>query len=108
MATDNLNDVPYKDINFLSKFELIKIDEIKNKEISKYIYSLILNYNYNDNLMMVNWNKFNLKKLNFYECEKILFFLNVYLNLSHNCCNKIHLNDLINKINNYLNIIKNI
>ena len=101
LGCDQLSTVPLKDRNFLSNFKNLKLDKIEKKEIMHYIYSLIDYYNYNDKLMMINWNKYNINFLNFGKVEKYFYLINVYIMLNK-CLNKSIILD--NILHNLLNI----
>mgnify|MGYP001240034451 CR=1 FL=1 len=100
LGCDELSQVPFKDNNFLSKFKKIKIDKIEKKEMMHYIYSLIDYYNYDDSLMMINWNNYNIKLLDFEKVEKYLFLINIYISINKKLNKKVNVENIINKILN--------
>lgn len=95
LGCDELSRVSYKDYNLLSKFEKVKLDKISKKEIMHYIYSLIDYYKYNDQLMMINWNNYEINLLNFDKVEKCFFLFNVYISLNKKLGKNIIVKDVI-------------
>ena len=96
LGCEELNKIPYKDPNFLKNFEKIQLDKIEKREIMNYIYTLVNYYKYDDILMLINWNKFDIELLDFEICEENLYLLNLYLK-NNKDLNENEINNLIHK-----------
>jgi hypothetical protein len=79
----------YKDINLNRRFETIEFPIIKKKDIVRYIYELITYYNYNDELLLLNWINYNIELLNIENINILLFELNNMM-IEHNTIEDIH------------------
>lgn len=89
LEAENINTIPYKDININRRFETIDFPLIEKKEIVRYIHNLILYYNYNDDLLLLNWINYNIEFLNIEKINILLFELNDITN-ENNTINDIH------------------
>lgn len=95
LEVENINSIPYKDININRRFETIEFPIIEKKEIMRYINNLILYYNYNDDLLLLNWMNYNIEILNIEKINILLFELNDMMNE----------NNTIQEIHKYINYI---
>ena len=89
LEAENINSIPYKDINVNRKFDIIEFPIIEKKEIVRYIHNLILHYNYNDDLLLLNWINYNIELLNIEKINILLFELNDMIN-ENNTINYVH------------------
>lgn len=89
LEAENINSIPYKDINVNRRFETIEFPIIEKKEIVIYIHNLILHYNYNDDLLLLNWINYNIEVLNIEKINIVLFELNDMMN-ENNTIQEIH------------------
>ena len=76
------------------RFEIIKFPHIEKKDIIKYIFDIILEYNYKDDLLLLNWIKYDIELLNIEKINMLLFELNDMM---------INDNVQINDIHKYIN-----
>jgi len=84
LEAENLNTIPYNDINLNRRFEKVEFPIIKKIDIIRYISELIICYNYNDDLLLLNWINYNIEILNIEQINIFLFKLNNMLNENNN------------------------
>ena len=84
---------------------------ILKKDLINYIYELIDHFQYNENLYLVDWNSFEIDKLNFTDINILLNKIEKYY-FRYNTINTANLNNInLENINKYIvtiiNILKN-
>ena len=62
-----------KDDEFIKYFEFIEFPKIDNRIINNYIIHMIEYYNYNSDLLLIDWKKYNINKLSIKNIENLLF-----------------------------------
>ena len=80
LQTDNINTIAFKDLYLNKKFKILNFPTISKKEYIRYIYSVINYFKYNDDLLLLNWNYYNIEILDFEKINILLFELNKMLN----------------------------
>lgn len=73
--SNELDTVPFKDINIIRRFKNIKLKTYTNKDLIHYINYVININNYDDNLYLINWKKYDLQNLSFEKINMLLFEL---------------------------------
>lgn len=74
--SDNINNIPIKDNNIVKLFKIIRFPEFNKKDIIHYIYDTIEYNEYSDNLIWINWNNYDINKLNFEKINILLYEIN--------------------------------
>ena len=74
---DDYENIVLKDDSFIKKLKIYNFPKICKRDIFNYIFNLIEYYNYNQNLQLINWTKFNIDKLSLKEIEDLIF--NIHL-----------------------------
>ena len=74
---DDYENIVLKDDSFIKKLKIYNFPKICKRDIFNYIFNLIEYYDYNQNLQLINWNKFNIDKLSLKEIEDLIF--NIHL-----------------------------
>ena len=69
--------------------------------INNFIYNLIEYYRYDNYLQLINWNKYNIEKLDFYKIEDLLYKLHMFIIFNRE--NKDYLFKMIENELNFLN-----
>jgi hypothetical protein len=90
---DDIDNIPYKDVHLIKKFKTIEFPNIKKTDIIHHISDTILYNKYNDDLFLLNWNKYNIEILDIEGINILLFELNSMFN------DKITINDIHKNIN---------
>lgn len=91
--TENLSTIPYKDMNINRHFEIIEFPNIDKKQIVRYICDTILDNKYNDDLLLLNWIRYDIELLSIEKINILLFELNdminekIKINEIHKCIN---------------------
>lgn len=93
---DDIKNIPFKDNNIIRRFPIIEFPKIDKKEIIQYIYDTITINKYNSNLYDLNWNKYDVEKLDFEKINILLYELHCMNN------DNIELIFLQNNINNII------
>ena len=108
----DIDSVPIKDNHFNKKFSMLNFPIILKNDIINYIYELIDYHNYHEYLYLVNWNIFDLDKLNFTDIQVLLAKIDNYFFKTNNIKEIKNINDVINinekNLNNYIMKIINI
>lgn len=100
LETDDLKNIPYKDMYLNKKFPIIEFPHISKKQLLKYIDNVILNEKYNDDLLLLNWINYNIQFLNFEKINLLLFELNNMI------FNNISIEDIHKNINNIIDNLR--
>jgi hypothetical protein len=74
-----IDTIPYKDYHLNKKFEIINFPIITKKDYTRYIYNIIMYYKYNDDLLLLNWESYNIHLLDFERINMLLFDLHSML-----------------------------
>lgn len=108
----DIDSVPIKDNHFNKKFSMLNFPIILKNDIINYIYELVDYHNYNEYLYLVNWNIFDLDKLNFTDIHVLLEKIDNYFFKTNNIKKIKNTKDVINinekNLNNYIMTIINI
>jgi len=80
LETDDIELIPFKDFYLNKKFQILNFPILSKKDYIRYIYEVILYFKYNDDLLLLNWNNYNIEKLDFERINILLFELNTMLN----------------------------
>ena len=80
LETDNINTIPFKDFYLNKKFKIIDFPKISKKDYIRYIYDIILYYDYNDDLLLLNWDNYSIQLLDFERINMLLYELNLMTN----------------------------
>ena len=100
LEAENLQNISLKDNNLIRKFKILNFPKITKKDIRCYIYDIITEYNYDDNLYLLNWTEYNdINKLNFEQIHILLFEINDLI-IENPKINLLH-----SKINNIINLL---
>lgn len=94
------DNIVLKDEQFIKKFEIYNFPYINKNEILNYIYSLVDFYNYDNKILLINWKKYSIEKLNFQKLENLIYKVNIHINDRKQ---KIDLHKMINNELLYLN-----
>jgi len=78
--SDNMENIPIKDINIIRKFKVLQFPKISKKQMINHIYDIIGNYHYNTDLYLFNWNAYNIEKLSFENINILLYEVNNMVN----------------------------
>lgn len=62
-----------KDDEFIKYFEFIEFPKIDNRIINNYITNMIEYYNYNSDLLLIDWKNYDINKLSIKNIENLLF-----------------------------------
>lgn len=76
---NNYNNLVLKDDNFIEKYKMFDFPYLCKIQIHNYIFNLIAFYNYNDNLSLINWKKFDIDKLSFEKVEDLIFDIHLLM-----------------------------
>lgn len=90
-----------KDDSFIKKYKMYNFPYISKYHINNYIYNLIDYYKYDNYLQLINWNKYNIEKLDFSKIEDLLYKLHMHIIFDRK--NKDILDFIINNELNFLN-----
>ena len=71
-----------KDNEFVEKFEKIDFPEINLRLINNYIMNMVQYYNYHNDILLINWKKHDLKKMNMRNIENLIFKMHNLMILS--------------------------
>jgi hypothetical protein len=74
--TDNINNIPFKDNNIVRHFPIYHFPKISDKELIRYIYDAISIHNYDDELYLYDWIKYDIHLLNLEQINILLFEVN--------------------------------
>jgi hypothetical protein len=80
LETDNIDTIPFKDFYLNKRFSIIYFPKISKKDYIRYIYDIIIYYKYNDDLLLLNWDNYNIQSLDYEKINMLLFELNSMLN----------------------------
>jgi len=97
--TENLNTVPFKDINIIRYFKIYEFPEIDKREIIQYCYDNITVNNYDSELYNLDWITFNIEKLDFEKINILMYLMN---NMFKKKKNINVLNENVNNMIDYL------
>ena len=78
----NINDydeLVLKDDEFINKYKMYEFPNISKRQINNYIFELIEYYNYHDKLLLINWKRFDIEKLNFEIIEDLIFDIHMLM-----------------------------
>jgi hypothetical protein len=100
LNSENIDTIPFKDINIIRKFPIIQYPVLTKKDIVQYLY-VITNFNkYNDKLYLINWKNYDVETLNFENLNILLYEINNLLNNGNNLYNiEPNINDMIKLLN---------
>jgi hypothetical protein len=98
----NIDTIPYKDSHINQLFNIIKFPSITKKEIVYYINDIINEYNYDDNLFLLNWLSYDIEELNLEKINMLLFELDLMIKDNNLTIKEIHhmINHIINGLKN--------
>ena len=94
--SENIKDIPIKNTKIINNFKILNFPILYKLDIIHYIYDVIFLHKYNDDLFLLNWNIYNVEKLNFEKINILLFELNDMLE------NNIEFNKIHNRVNNMI------
>lgn len=95
LQSDNIEQIPFKNNEFIRNFKILEFPKINKKDIIRYIYDMIELHQYNDNMYILNWNKYDVEQIDFESLNILLFQINDMITKEMDM-NKIHFN--MNKI----------
>ena len=72
LQANDIDTIPLKDVHFNKKFRMLDFPIILRKDLINYIYELIDYFHYNENLYLVDWESFEINKLNFTDINVLL------------------------------------
>jgi hypothetical protein len=72
LQSNDIDTIPLKDVHFNKKFRMLDFPIILKKDLINYIYELIDHFQYNENLYLVDWDSFEIDKLNFTDINMLL------------------------------------
>lgn len=72
LQVNDIDLISIKDVNFNKKFRMLDFPVISKKDLINYIYELINHFQYNENLYLVDWESFEIDKLNFTDIHMLL------------------------------------
>ena len=101
LQSDNIESIPLKDNVVVRQFNILQFPKLIKKEIIRYIYDIILLYHYNDDLFLLNWNQYDIEKLDFEKINILLFEIN---RMIENKTNFYYIHNNINSIIESLNL----
>ena len=68
-----------KNDDFIKKYKMYNFPYINKYHISNFIHNLVEYYKYDNYLQLINWNKYNIEKLDFYKLEDLLYKLHIHI-----------------------------
>ena len=79
---ENYDNLVLKDDEFINKFKIIEYPQIDIQLLNNYIINMIQYYNYNNDLLLIDWKKYDIDKLNVREIENLMFNIHILMTLS--------------------------
>lgn len=108
LQSNDIDTIPLKDVHFNKKFRMLDFPIISKKDLINYIYELIDHFQYNENLYLVDWELFEIDKLNFTDINVLLNKIEKYY-FRYNTINTSNLNNInLENLNKYIITIINI
>lgn len=98
---NDYNNLVLKNDEFIKKYKMYNFPYISKYCINNFIYNLIEYYRYDNYLQLINWNKYNIEKLDFYKIEDLLYKLHMFIIFNRE--NKDYLFKMIENELNFLN-----
>lgn len=81
LEADNIEKIPIKDPHLVYKFKILQFPKVTKRDIINYIYNTIEYNNYQDELYILNWNKYkNIENLNLEKLNILLFEIDSMMN----------------------------
>ena len=68
-----------KNDDFIKKYKMYNFPYINKYHISNFIHNLVEYYKYDNYLQLINWNKYDIEKLDFYKLEDLLYKLHIHI-----------------------------
>lgn len=78
--SDNIETITFKNNKVISNFPILEFPLLTKLDIIHYIYDLIFFHEYNADLFLLNWNKYDIEDLNFEKINILLYELDEMLN----------------------------
>ena len=107
LQVNDMDIIPIKDNHFNKKIRMLDFPVLSRKDVINYIYELIEHFHYNEHLYLVDWDSFDIDKLNFSDIhvllDKIEKYFFKYNTIDLNNINQQNLNKYIMTI---INIFK--
>lgn len=97
---NDYENIVLKDNNFIKKYKMYNFPYMTKYHINNFICNLIDYYKYDNYLQLINWNKYDIEKLDFYKIEDLLYKLHMHIIFYKK--NKDVLDLIINNELNYL------
>lgn len=72
-----------KDNEFINNFEILEFPKIDKRLLNSYLINMIGYYQYNNDLLLINWKNYDIDKLSIKELENLMFDLHVSINLNN-------------------------
>jgi hypothetical protein len=111
LQVNDMDIIPIKDNHFNKKIRILNFPVISKKDVVNYIYELIEYFHYNEYLYLVDWNSFDIDKLNFSDIHILLDKIEKYYFKYNtiNTVNTVNLNNINQKnLDKYIMTIINI
>jgi hypothetical protein len=72
-----------KDDEFINNFEILEFPKIDKRLLNNYILNMIQYYQYNNDLLLINWKKYDIDKLNIKQLENLIYDVHVLINVNN-------------------------
>lgn len=96
--SDNIDTIPLKDLNLIRYFKILEFPKITKRDIIIYINDMIMFYEYNSEMYMLNWSEYiDIEKLSLEKINILLFEINEMMTKN------IKFRIIHNQINNLIN-----
>ena len=82
MHVQDYNNLILKDNEFINTFETIEFPEIDKRLINNYIMNMVDYYNYHNDILLINWKKYDICKLDIRKIENLIFKIHNLMILS--------------------------
>lgn len=80
LHVNDYDNIVLKDEQFIKKYEIYNFPYINKNEVLNYIYDLVDFYKYNNKILLINWKKYNIEKLNFQKLENLMYKMHTCIN----------------------------
>ena len=100
------NNLILKDDEFIKNFEKIDFPEVNERLINNYIMNMVQYYNYHNDIILINWKKYDLKKINIKNIENLIFKMHNLMILSEKNNKNFNIDYYENFLNKELEYLK--
>ena len=79
LQVNDYENLVLKEDEFIKKYKMYNFPKITKRHINNYIFNMIEYYNYHKDLLLINWKKFDIDKLDYHKLEDILFSMHLIM-----------------------------